>query len=226
MIILAHRGARAYALENTLSSFKKAIEYNIDYIELDVYKCKSGEIVVLHDKTTKRVSSSNINIEKTNFNIIQNINLKNLEKIPSLKQVLDLVNKKVKINIELKGKNTSKEVSLILKEYIKQKKYSYNDFLVSSFNYCELVKFNKLLPQVKIGVLFKYKPWFLFKLIIFSNLYSVHIDLKYITRFYIKLFHFFNLKVFVFTVNKKTIVNKLNKIKVDGIFSDYPDILK
>ena len=51
MLKIGHRGARAYEPENTLRSFKKALEFGVDAVELDVRRTKDDEIVVIHDAT-------------------------------------------------------------------------------------------------------------------------------------------------------------------------------
>ena len=55
--IFAHRGASAYAPENTLEAFRLAMEQGADGIELDVQLTKDGELVVIHDETIDRVSN-------------------------------------------------------------------------------------------------------------------------------------------------------------------------
>lgn len=49
-LVYAHRGASAYAPENTLLSFQKAVDMNADGVELDIQLTKDGEIVVIHDE--------------------------------------------------------------------------------------------------------------------------------------------------------------------------------
>ncbi len=56
MLRIGHRGARAYASENTLTSFKKAIEIGVDAVELDVRKTKDNQLVVVHDADVKRTT--------------------------------------------------------------------------------------------------------------------------------------------------------------------------
>ena len=56
MLRIGHRGARAYEPENTLSSFKKAVEMGVDAVELDVRKTKDGQLVVIHDADLKKTT--------------------------------------------------------------------------------------------------------------------------------------------------------------------------
>ena len=55
--IFAHRGASAYAPENTLEAFRMAADMKADGVELDVHICRSGELVVTHDETAERAQA-------------------------------------------------------------------------------------------------------------------------------------------------------------------------
>ena len=54
---IGHRGAAGYIAENTLASFKKALELQVDGIELDVHLSLDGEIMVIHDETIDRTTT-------------------------------------------------------------------------------------------------------------------------------------------------------------------------
>ena len=56
-LIWAHRGASAYAPENTLPAFEKAVEMKADGVELDIQLTKDDRIVVIHDETIDRTSN-------------------------------------------------------------------------------------------------------------------------------------------------------------------------
>ena len=67
MLTIGHRGARGYVAENTLESIQKALDLHVDGVEIDVYQCGSGEIVVFHDKRLNRLTGNRGFIGKTNF---------------------------------------------------------------------------------------------------------------------------------------------------------------
>jgi len=135
---IGHRWAAGYEPENTLASFKKAIDLNVDMIELDVYLCKTGELVVLHDPKVDRTTNGIGYIEEKTFEEVRNLDAGKGEKIPTLKEVFELTNRKVKINIELKWAGTAKPVSKLIKEYVENKWREYDDFMISSFDHYEL----------------------------------------------------------------------------------------
>ena len=149
IIKVGHRGAMGYEPENTLRSFKKALELGVDMIEFDVYVCKSGELVVIQDDTLERTTNGKgLVIEKT-LAELKELDAGKEEKIPTLEEIMDLADKKVKINIELKGDNTAKPVLNMIEKYVDEKGWKYDDFLVSSFNHNELKKFKELNPKIK-----------------------------------------------------------------------------
>ena len=64
---IGHRGAKGHVAENTLASIQKAMELGADGVEIDVFRCLSGEIVVFHDKTLDKLTNGTGHIEKKLF---------------------------------------------------------------------------------------------------------------------------------------------------------------
>ena len=63
-LIIGHRGAKGHVAENTIASIEKAIDLGADGVEIDVFRCLSGEIVVFHDKTLDKLSNGVGSIEE------------------------------------------------------------------------------------------------------------------------------------------------------------------
>lgn len=223
IIRIGHRGACGYEPENTLLSFKKALELNVDMIELDVYLCKTGELVVIHDDKVDRTTNGKGYITEKSFKELRQLDAGKGEKIPTLQEVLDLTNKKAKVNIELKGEGTAKPVSKVIEKYVKEKGWSYDDFLVSSFNHYELLKFSKLSPNIKIGVLIKGTPIGFAEFAEKVNAYSVHLSLEFINKEFVEDAHKRGMKVFVWTVNDTDEMQRMKELGIDGVFSKFPD---
>ena len=108
-LVYAHRGASAYAPENTLLSFQKAVDMNADGVELDIQLTKDGEIVVIHDEWLDRTSNGTgwvkdytlEELKELEFN--QNFPELGHASIPTMQEVLDLLKPtKLRIDIELK----------------------------------------------------------------------------------------------------------------------------
>jgi len=89
IINMAHRGFSWKYPENTLLAFQKAIEIGADYIELDVFRSKDGEVVVRHDKLIKIGRSLKVAVTDLNYPEIRTIPLLNHQYMPKLEEVLN-----------------------------------------------------------------------------------------------------------------------------------------
>ncbi len=222
-IVIAHRGASGYEPENTLRSFKRALEMGAPMVELDVFVCKSGELVVIHDETIDRTTNGHGNVTELSLDILKKFDAGKGECIPLLSNVFDLVNKKAIIDIELKGPHTAKPVAKLIKHYITNNNWSSNSFMVTSFDLNLLQEFHNYLPHIKIGALFE-KANNSVEITKQLGADYVIVDYTYATEGLINKAHAAGLKVFAYTVNNKAEAQRLAALKIDGIFSNYPDI--
>ncbi|MDZ4834497.1 MAG: glycerophosphodiester phosphodiesterase family protein [Candidatus Melainabacteria bacterium] len=108
--VYAHRGGREWAPENTMAAFRQSLELGVDGIELDVQRCSTGEIVVFHDHDIGRTTNGAGPLKNCSFDELQRLSAglwfdKDFrgEKIPLLTDVLELIDGKVMLNIELKN---------------------------------------------------------------------------------------------------------------------------
>ena len=81
IIKVGHRGASGYEPENTLLAFKKAIEIGADMIELDVRRCKSGELVVIHDETVNRTTNGKGEVSEKTLTELKGLEMEKGERI-------------------------------------------------------------------------------------------------------------------------------------------------
>ena len=224
MLKIAHRGASGYEPENTLRSFKKAIELKSDAIELDVQLTKDNKLVVIHDDNVKRTTNGKGKVSEKTLKELKKLDAGKGEKIPTLEEVFNLVKRKVKINIGLKGKDTAKPASDLIKKYVREKKWKYSDFFVSSFDFSELEEFYRINKSVRIGVLFERSlPLQHLNNANKIKAYSINPPKEYVTKKFVKEARKRSLKIFVWTANKKSDIEKLKDLAVDGIISNFPD---
>jgi glycerophosphoryl diester phosphodiesterase len=223
IIKVGHRGAAGYEPENTLRSFEKAIELGVDMVELDVYVLKSGELMVIHDDTVDRTTNSKGKVEDKTLSELKELDAGRGEKIPTLDEVLDLVDKRAEVNIELKGSNIAKPVSDMIEHYVEDNGWKYDDFLVSSFNHGELKKFKEISPKVKIGLLVEEIPDGFINFAKNFDAWSVNVSIKFITQEFADKTHENGLKVYVWTVNTPDEIEKTKSLNADYICSDYPE---
>jgi glycerophosphoryl diester phosphodiesterase len=228
-LIIGHRGASGYKPENTLLSFKKAISLNADMIEMDIFKCKTGELVIIHDNSVDRTTNGKGYIRDLTFKELRILDAGKGEKIPTLPEVLDLVNNKIKINLELKGEGTAGPVYELIRKYVEEKGWSYNDFFISSFNHRLLQEFIKLIPNnaaIKICPLIYGIPIDLSQFTVNLKAYSINVSADFIDKKFIDDAHTQGMKVFVYVVNNPDEAMKLKSLGIDGIFTDFPDMFR
>ena len=225
MIKIGHRGAMGYEPENTLRSFQKAIELGVDMIELDVYVLKTGELIVFHDDKVDRTTNGKGYLGDKTFEEIRQLDAGKGEQIPTLSEVLDLVNRKVMVNIELKGTSTAEPVSHLVRDYIQNKGWNENDFVISSFDHHELHLFKTLNPKIKIGVLISCIPLGFARIAKDINAEFINPCLEFINAALVKNAHKQGIKVLVYTVNDPDDIDRMKALGVDGIFSNFPDRL-
>lgn len=224
MKIFGHRGARGLKPENTLPSFLEGIKYT-KAIELDVYFV-DGQLVVIHDNTVDRTTNGKGWVEETSFEELRKLDAGGGAQIPTLQEVLDAVGSDTYVNIELKGVGTAEAVARVIRAYIRHKGWDKEDFLVSSFNHVELQKFQTLMPDIRIGVLFCGVPVNLAQYAKDMGAYSINLDRDFVTKELVDDAHRLGLNVAVYTVNEQDEANRLKAKGVDAIFTDFPDRIK
>lgn len=222
---IGHRGACGYEPENTLRSFKKALELGVDAIELDVYCCKSGELVVIHDDTLDRTTNGHGYVQEKTLSELKTLDAGKGEQIPTLQEVFELVNRKVIINIELKGPGTAQAVADLLTHYMAEHGWEWDDFFVSSFDHYELQTFTAKCPNVKIGAIITGIPLGYAEFGTKLNAHAVVICSEFINQAYVDDAHKRGMKVYVYTVNEPDEIMRIKAFGVDGIFSNYPEKL-
>lgn len=116
-LVIAHRGASAYAPENTIAAFKKAVEMGFDLIENDVRRTKDGSIVVSHDGSLDRCTDGTGQIAEMTLDQVKAVSAGvkfgpeyKSEKIPTLEEALNAVPASVGYCIELKVPGIAEEV--------------------------------------------------------------------------------------------------------------------
>jgi len=225
MIVVGHRGAMGHALENTIESVKKAIQLNVDGIEIDVFKSKTGELVVYHDPFLSRLSNSNAFIEQISLDSIKKVELKGGLSIPTLKEVIDIIPEKIFLNIELKGSNTAFKTNKVIIEYLKEFNLPPSKFIISSFRWDELKKFRDLNKDIPIAILVDslYKIDNAIKLAKEINAIALNPNNKFITKKIVNKIQSNNIKVFPYTINSPKNIKRMKLMGVDAIITDYPE---
>ena len=217
-----------HVLENTIESVQKAIELNVDGIEIDVFKSKTGELVVYHDPFLSRLSNSNAFIEQISLDSIKKIELIGGYFIPTLKEIVDIIPEKIFLNIELKGQDTAFETNKIIINYLNTYNFPVSKFIISSFRWDELKKIRSFNKDIPIAILVDslYKIDDAIKLAKQINAIAINPNKNFITRELVNKIKSNNIKVYPYTINTPRNIRRIRSMGVDAIITDYPERIK
>ncbi|HEY6099400.1 MAG TPA: glycerophosphodiester phosphodiesterase family protein [Anaeromyxobacter sp.] len=158
-LVLGHRGASAEAPENTLAAFRLALQQGADGVELDVWRCATGEVVVGHDETTLRVSGVDLAIPDAPLPELRALDVGAWkgeafrgEGMPLLAEVLEALPRAV-VNVELKSRGRDLGLAEAAARVIARAGAEAR-VIVSSFDWRLLVPFRLAAPGVPVGLLF------------------------------------------------------------------------
>jgi len=223
MLKIAHRGAKAYEPENTLQAFQKALDLNSDGIELDVHLSSDGYLIVIHDETIDRTTNGKGLVNDFTLAELKSFLIDGKYQIPTLNEVFDLVNKKCFVNIELKGLETAPKVVSLIEEYISEKDWKYEHFIISSFDWNMLEETSKLNPNISIGVLTEENIYTALAFAEKIKAKAIHPDFQLLNAENVQQMQEQGFLVLPWTVNSEEDIQKVKTYQVNGIISDNPD---
>lgn len=236
MKIISHRGASGYAPENTLAAFALAVKMGSRNFEFDVHLTRDGRLVVHHDYDLKRTAGRDLRIADLDCAGLKKFNVGNkfgypFERVPLLSEVMDVISPSAEwLNFELKNDgNVYPGIEKKLIEFLAARPGIYAKSLLSSFDYGALKRLRALDKGVKLGYLgHDLKAALLLPAMyraISVSAVNFHMHLRLANRIHTAVIHKAGMKVCVYTVNRREDALKMERIGVDGIFSNYPDIL-
>ena len=223
--VMAHRGASTEAPENTMAAFQKAIDDMADYIELDVQLTNNGEVIVMHDSNAYRTTGVDANIVNMTYKEVKTLDAGSWfsdeyvgENVPSLKEVLELTQGKIKLNIELKpadnGTALAKNTVRLIEKY-----NMVNDCVITSFSESALKAVKTYNQEIKVGYILSaaYGDFYDMKDIDFFS-----VNAAFLSKRTIDAIHNSGKRVYAWTVNNKEAIKNLTNKGVDGIITDNP----
>jgi glycerophosphoryl diester phosphodiesterase len=225
-MIIAHRGATSFGKENTIESFKKAIDLAADMIELDVRRTKDHILIVHHDELMEGKW-----VKELTYDEISRMARDQGFSMATFEEVLKCTREKIKLDIELKEETYEKEVVELLSKYIKRDQY-----VITSFYDSCIKRIKENYPDIKAGLILGIsKPKHPVRTR-FSEFFPAKRSREAKADFLVAhrnllWFGFLerakrdNKPVFVWTVNdQKRIEKMLQDQRIDAIITDKPDL--
>lgn len=234
VVCYAHRGARAYAPENTLLAFDLAFDVGAEAIECDVQRSRDGQLVIIHDGTVNRTTNGAGLVALQSFKELRALDVGRTarlpQRIPTLYETLALVRRRGgSINLEIKGESVAESVATAeavgpvlagLDEAFRAR------VLVSSFEHPAVRLLKEQLPWLRVGALYGSRAWRRRDMLVPAldmGAEAIHPSAGLVTGDLVRRAHDAGLRVNVWTANRWNTIRRLIEWEVDGIFSDYPE---
>ena len=232
LFIYGHRGIPSLMPENTLLSFQKAIELGVDGIEFDVQITKDEILVVHHDPTLERLTDKYTQISSLNYEELKDIDARgknfqnlNFQYIPTLEEVLKSLPEDIIINIEIKSQQIFSEGMETPTVALIEKFNLVDRVVVSSFNPLILRKIKKLNKEIMIAQLLDQdEPYSSFYWIYVSRPTLIHLNIDQINKSILNKIKKSGVPIFAYTVNSLDQFKTAKSLKLNGIFTDNPQL--
>jgi glycerophosphoryl diester phosphodiesterase len=227
--VTAHRGNSVDAPENTLAAFRAAIDDMADCIELDIQMTSDGVLVVMHDPSLYRTTGLDKKVTEVTYDEISKLDAGSWysdefkgEKVPTLEEVLELVQGKIDLNIEIKTNNTRYEIAKELVDLLA--KYNMeNRVVVTSFDYKSLKAVKGFNSNIQVGYILS---------MAYGDFYNMQdvdffsVNASFLSKRTVDAIHNSGKMVYAWTVNSSESAINLTNKGVDCLITDNPVMIK
>jgi glycerophosphoryl diester phosphodiesterase len=242
---VAHRGASAYAPENTLAAVRKAIARDADCVEFDVHRTRDGALVLLHDATLDRTTDVRRLFPGRAPWRVQDFTHAELmrldagswmsgdfagERIPTIEEAFDVLSLSgCGALVELKSPRLQpgiiEEVAAAAASAARRRGDRLREprITVQSFDHQAMRRLRELAPSVGVGLLGTPAPALLPELATWGTQIGSHHHR--VSRAYVEAVQALGLQCFVWTVNRAPSMRRVLDLGVDGVITDRPDVL-
>jgi glycerophosphoryl diester phosphodiesterase len=235
VFMVAHRGFSGGAPENTMAAFKKAMDLAVDMIELDVHLSSDGQVIVIHDDSLNRTTNGKGKVANYPVNELKQLDAGSWfgkqfsgEKIPTLKEVLELTRGQMLLNIELKigelGQYTMKDLADRSLQEV-EKAGMLNQVVFASFDPSAIDRILEKNPKVPVALIYNQSWTFPQEVTGGRSISVLSCSGKVLTQTNISKAHQRGVMVFVWTLNTEEHMEHFLNMGVDGIITDHPERL-
>ena len=238
IVRIAHRGASGdgHAPENTLAAFQKAIEMGVDGVECDVHCTKDDSVVIIHDNTLNRTTDIKGIVEEMTLDEVKKADAGSWfdprfagERVPTLRELLELTKGRAITVIEIKSENIADKVVKEIKDSRAE-----SEVVIISFHASALRDAQEIYPRIPRGLLIGgrkaiKKPAGILDLIqqaAEAGASILDLSSKIITPSLVRESHLRGVGVWAWTVDDEVEMKTLAEMYVDGITSNYPEKLR
>ncbi len=227
-VVTAHRGASGAAPENTIAAIEKAIECGAHYAEMDVHQTKDGQVVLMHDNSVDRTTGGTGDVWDLTLEELQGLEAGSWfgeefrgEPIPTLREVIRLARGKIRLNIEIKVSTEEPRIAGMVVDIIRDERFE-NECMVTSFSRETVEEVKRLAPDIRTGFIFGKD----YTEDVFEGEWEIlSCNQEIVNENFVARAKSARKGVHVWTVNNEIAMTRLIRLGVDGIITNYPDLL-
>ncbi|SDH17580.1 glycerophosphoryl diester phosphodiesterase [Sinosporangium album] len=242
IISVAHRGASAYAPENTIAAFKLARQQRADMFEIDIQMTKDQQLVLMHDMTLTRTTNVEEVFPDRSPWKVSDFTLEEIrtldagswlgeqfkgEPVPTLGDTLRAMNgSPMDLLLEVKAPELYPGIEARTAGELERHRswLRPNRLVVQSFNWDSMRTFHEVMPDVPIGLLGTPQAARLVELATFADQINPHYST--LSAEYVRQVHDLNMEVFTWTVDDPQTMRHVITLEVDGVITNKPDVLR
>ncbi|MEJ2672914.1 MAG: glycerophosphodiester phosphodiesterase family protein [Deltaproteobacteria bacterium] len=218
--IMGHRGAPVDEPENTLRSFRRALELGVAAVELDVQLTKDGRLAVIHDDTLERTTNGRGAVRDFTLAELQRLDAGQGEPVPGLEEVFDLVRGKALLVVELKQPEAAPALLNFFREH-----RAFEAAIAISFWHPAIKALKEQEPRLKTGILMVGCPVDPVGLARAAQAGALILRYNYVTPELVAAAHNQGLLVYVWNIDDIDTLKPYLSMNLDGIGSNRPDVL-
>lgn len=214
-LVIAHRGASGYELENSLAAFRAAVAAQADGVELDIHSTADGEMIVHHDASIRGVP-----IAQAKASELERLRLRNGEPVPTLAQALDVIGPSLKVFVEVKVLDPRWDQRLF---DVLDKGPNPSGYAIHSFAYHVVRRLGELRPDIPRGLLSEVHTKLPRKSLQDASADTLWQKRGTLDEELVKTVHASGDRIIVWTVDSRSEMERLMSWGVDGICTNFPD---
>ncbi len=218
-LIIGHRGAAGLAPENTMLSYRTALDLGVPMIELDIHETIDGHLVCIHDSSVDRATDGSGIVAEMTLREIRGLDAGLGERVPLLSEVLDLARGRMSVNIELKALGVEKKVLDLVTD-----RSMLDSIIVSSFYHGSILAMKELNPNVPTSALIAESKEGLVSYVVDLGADALNPLHSLVTHDLVEEAHRKSLRIYPWTVNDASRMFELLRLGVDGIITDFPNV--
>ena len=214
-----------------MQAFEEAIDRGCDAIEFDVQSI-GNRFRIFHDRNFNRMFGVDLKTNEASEADVDKLIYPNLEKLPTLQQTLDCINGRVDVNVEIKSNQAALNIANIAESYLEKPEWKNKSITLSCFSLATINTIHRFKKKIKLSYLL-YDQYCNLEEIkrlkddyIKYNIHSLNLPLESISEKIIEYCVNNNIRIYVYTVNEIKQIRYLRELGVNGVFTDFPKLIR